>query len=263
MSTATRSAISATTPKSCVMNSTPVPCEACISLTSFRICAWVVTSSAVVGSSAISSAGFRISAIAIMIRWRCPPESWCGYESYIRGGSGRCTCSIISMIFALRCAADRSVCSASTSSIWSPQRITGFSAVIGSWKIMPIRVQRSSRSRASDARVTSSPCSEIAPLTTGRFFGSRPIAENAITDLPEPDSPTRQTISPGFTVKLTFDTACGRSPPLGSAMETSRTSRIGAAIGQILFDIRGSSVSRSPSPSMLIASTVSVRKIAG
>jgi len=26
----------------------------------------------------------------------------------------------------------------------------------------------------------------------------------AITDLPEPDSPTRQTISPGLTVKLTF-----------------------------------------------------------
>ena len=39
------------------MNSTPVPWPACSSATSFRISAWVVTSSAVVGSSAISRTG--------------------------------------------------------------------------------------------------------------------------------------------------------------------------------------------------------------
>ena len=43
-----------------------------------RICAWMVTSSAVVGSSAMSSAGSQASAIAISARWRRPPESWCG-----------------------------------------------------------------------------------------------------------------------------------------------------------------------------------------
>ena len=43
-----------------------------------RICACVVTSSAVVGSSAISSAGSLMSAIAIITRWRMPPENWCG-----------------------------------------------------------------------------------------------------------------------------------------------------------------------------------------
>ena len=43
-----------------------------------RICAWIVTSSAVVGSSAMSSFGSQASAIAIMTRWRRPPESWCG-----------------------------------------------------------------------------------------------------------------------------------------------------------------------------------------
>ncbi len=32
----------------------------------------------VVGSSAISSAGSSTRAIAIMMRWRWPPESWCG-----------------------------------------------------------------------------------------------------------------------------------------------------------------------------------------
>ena len=40
-----------------------------------RICAWMVTSSAVVGSSAISSAGRQTSAMAIMARWRRPPDS--------------------------------------------------------------------------------------------------------------------------------------------------------------------------------------------
>jgi hypothetical protein len=65
--TTTRSAISETTPKSWVMNSTPVFSWPCNSLTSFRICARVVTSSAVVGSSAISNAGSSTSAAAIMM----------------------------------------------------------------------------------------------------------------------------------------------------------------------------------------------------
>ena len=40
----------------------------------------MVTSSAVVGSSAISSLGLQASAMAIMTRWRMPPDSWCGYS---------------------------------------------------------------------------------------------------------------------------------------------------------------------------------------
>ena len=40
-------------------------------------CACMTTSSAVVGSSAITSDGRQASARAIIIRWRCPPESWC------------------------------------------------------------------------------------------------------------------------------------------------------------------------------------------
>ncbi len=39
----------------------------------------MVTSSAVVGSSARMSFGEHISAMAIITRWRRPPESWCGY----------------------------------------------------------------------------------------------------------------------------------------------------------------------------------------
>ena len=55
--TATRSAISATTPKSCVMNSMPICVAAGSAFSRRRICICVVTSSAVVGSSAISRSG--------------------------------------------------------------------------------------------------------------------------------------------------------------------------------------------------------------
>ena len=44
-----------------------------------RIWACTVTSSAVVGSSAISRSGFSESAIAIIARCRMPPENSCGY----------------------------------------------------------------------------------------------------------------------------------------------------------------------------------------
>jgi hypothetical protein len=48
------------------------------SASSSRICAWIVTSSAVVGSSAMSSLRSHASAMAIITRWRMPPDSWCG-----------------------------------------------------------------------------------------------------------------------------------------------------------------------------------------
>ncbi len=60
------------------MSSIAIPISRCSSFKSSRICAWMVTSSAVVGSSAISRSGSLASAMAIMTRWRWPPESWWG-----------------------------------------------------------------------------------------------------------------------------------------------------------------------------------------
>ena len=51
-----------------------MPKSRCIACISSRICAWMVTSSAVVGSSAIRSVGLLASAIAIIARWRMPPR---------------------------------------------------------------------------------------------------------------------------------------------------------------------------------------------
>ena len=76
--TATSSTISATTPRSCVISRIAIPSRSRSSFISSRICACTVTSSAVVGSSAIRSFGLQLSAIAIITRWRMPPDSWCG-----------------------------------------------------------------------------------------------------------------------------------------------------------------------------------------
>ena len=53
--------------------------------------ACTVTSRAVVGSSAISSCGPQASALAMAMRWRIPPENWCGKLDSTCSGSGRRT----------------------------------------------------------------------------------------------------------------------------------------------------------------------------
>ena len=77
--TTTRSAISATTPMSCVIRRRLVPASRASARIRSRICAWTVTSRAVVGSSAMRRRGSSAMAAAIMTRWRMPPENSCGY----------------------------------------------------------------------------------------------------------------------------------------------------------------------------------------
>ncbi|MNL38625.1 hypothetical protein D3C87_1608530 [compost metagenome] len=64
----------ATSPRSWVMKIIAAPVSAVRSLSSSTICAWMVTSSAVVGSSAMTSRGRQERAMAIMTRWRMPPD---------------------------------------------------------------------------------------------------------------------------------------------------------------------------------------------
>ncbi len=76
--THTRSARPATTARSWVIQIIAVPVSAASFCISERICAWIVTSSAVVGSSAMIRSGWCSSAMAMATRWRMPPENWCG-----------------------------------------------------------------------------------------------------------------------------------------------------------------------------------------
>ena len=111
------------------------------------IWAWTVTSRAVVGSSASSSAGSRASAMAIMARWRIPPEYWWGYSSARCLALGMPTSARRSTA-RLR-AGMRPIFSWAwiTSATWWPTLKTGFSAESGSWKIIEISLPRSDAAR--------------------------------------------------------------------------------------------------------------------
>ena len=71
--TATRSHMRATMPKSWVMKSMASPVRVWISLSSRRYWSWMVASSAVVGSSAMSSRGSHEMAMAPTTRCFVPP----------------------------------------------------------------------------------------------------------------------------------------------------------------------------------------------
>ena len=91
--TCTRSAMRAITPRSCVIITIAVCSLALDPLITSRICACTVTSRAVVGSSAISTSGSLAIAIAIITRWRMPPENSCGYCRARCSGCGMPTTS--------------------------------------------------------------------------------------------------------------------------------------------------------------------------
>ena len=108
--------------------------------------ACVVTSSAVVGSSAMSSSGSEASAIAIITRCRMPPENSCGYWS--SRARGVCTPTSASSSTARSTASGfvASVWSRIASTSWYPIVFTGFSDPSASWKIIAMRPPRTVRS---------------------------------------------------------------------------------------------------------------------
>ena len=91
--TRTRSAKPATTPMSWVISTVAAPMSSCADFSRSITCAWIVTSRAVVGSSAMISSGSFAIAIAIIARWRMPPENSWGYWFARRPGSGIPTAS--------------------------------------------------------------------------------------------------------------------------------------------------------------------------
>ena len=86
---------------------------------------------------------------------------------------------------------------------------TGFSEVIGSWKIIPILLPRIWRTSSSSILITSSPSKMISPDTIfPGGLGIKRKIERALTVFPQPLSPTNPTISPGWMSYETPATAC-------------------------------------------------------
>ena len=88
----------------------------------------------------------------------------------------------------------RWVCS--TSPICCSMVCTGLSEVIGSWKIIDTSLPRTSRSARASAASRSRPLNRTLPDAVA-LGGSSRSTDRAVTDLPEPLSPTSATVSPG------------------------------------------------------------------
>ena len=94
----------------------------------------------------------------------------------------------------------------------------GFRLVIGSWKIIEISCERTRRISSAGIESRSRPSKCTAPTVRPTFGGMSLITDSAVTVLPHPLSPTRPTVSPGATVKLTSSVT--RSHPAAVANST-------------------------------------------
>ena len=105
----------------------------------------MVTSRLVVGSSAMSSRGSQEIAMAPTMRWRIPPDIWCGYSRsrWVTAGIFTDRSSAPARSRALR----REACSwtRTGSATWSPTVNSGFSDAMGSCRIMAMRLPRMCR----------------------------------------------------------------------------------------------------------------------
>ena len=243
--TSTRSAMSATTPRLCVIRTIAVPSRSRMSRIRSRIPAWIVTSSAVVGSSAIRIFGSHASAIAIITRCRIPPESWCGYSSTRRSGDGMRTRSSSSIV--------RRRASPRESDEMASQHLADLVADLEGRVERRHRLLEDERDLASADRAAAARSRPRAgrrrrtaprPSTTA-VSGSSRSSDMKLTLLPQPDSPTTPSTSPSPSVNDSWSTAC-----TGPSSVSNRTER-SLDLEQAHRVVRGSKTSRSPSPSRL------------
>ena len=201
--------MSATTPMLWVMSRIPVFSFSFSDRSRSRMSACTVTSRAVVGSSAMITSGSQASAMAITTRCRMPPDSSWGYCLTRRSAFGMPTALSRSMAFCHASAPWATLCTSIDSVSCSPILMTGLRAVIGSWKTMATRLPRRPRSCRGVSFEMALSATIVSPVIRA-VFGSSPRAVVAVTDLPEPDSPTRATTSPGLTARETPLTAWTR-----------------------------------------------------
>ena len=169
----------------------------------------MVTSKAVVGSSAMRICGSQARAMAITTLWRIPPENWCGYCFTRSSGLGMPTSVKSSTARLLASLPDMPRCFFKLSVIWRPILIVGSSEVMGSWKTIAIFGPLMFCICFSLSFRMSLPSKRISPpLTMVLASGLRRMMLLAVTDLPEPDSPTMARVSPRLRSKVAPRTAC-------------------------------------------------------
>ena len=147
--------------------------------------------------------------MAIIARWRMPPENSCGYCLARSSGLGMRTCVRQRMASSLASLWERWRCSLMDSTICLPTCVVGFMQVIGSWKIMATSLPRIFCICFSLAATMSCSPSWIEPSTIlAGGIGLSFMIVCAVTDLPQPLSPTMASTSPSSTWSVTPRTAC-------------------------------------------------------
>ena len=217
------------------MNSTDIWCFVCSSAIRSRICFWIVTSSAVVGSSAIRSLGSQAIAIAIITRCCWPPDI-CDGNALIRcSGSGMPTSSSSSIARLRALPGVRPMCSRSTSLSWKPTVNTGLSDVIGSWKIIEMSAPRILRSSCCvEPREVAAAVHDLA-LPRRRSNSPAAADRGSRARSPTCRCPTRRPARPsllfGMSNEMPFDRLEGRAlvEPEGDRRSRTRTSGSAAA----------------------------------
>src|SRR5215217_1274077 len=114
------------------------------------------------------------------------------------------------------------------SAIWWPIVSTGLRLVIGSWKIIAMRLPRIARISLSSRPRRSRPSKATLPRTVRpRRGGRRRMIDSAVTLLPQPDSPTIPSVSPAPTSNDTPSTARVVPSSVKKEVARSRTARRG------------------------------------
>ena len=191
------SAKSATTPKSWVTRTIEVFLVSLNSLIKSKICAWIVTSSAVVGSSAKITFGLHANAMAIITLCLIPPDNSCGYCLTRSSALGMFTVFNNLIASFLASSFDKSVCNKRDSVICLPIFIVGLRDVIGSWNIIDTSEPLYCLNLFLSMLRT---CSSIYLIEDGSLitadWGKIWSIDLLTTVLPHPDSPTKAKASP-------------------------------------------------------------------
>ena len=180
-------------------------------------------------------------AMAMTTRWRMPPENSWGYASRRSSGLVMPT-RVSSSMQRLRTSSlgMPGLWMSSASASWSPMENMGVRAESGSWKIIEMRAPRILDISSSLLPISSSPLSLTEPET--RALSSRsPMSESAVTDLPEPDSPTIPRVRPPQRSKFTSRTAWTTPASVLKETRRLRTLMTGSPVGAPLGPFASSS----------------------
>ena len=260
--TITRSAISAMAPMSWLMRMIAVPVFSCSSFSRSKTWACTVTSSAVVGSSAISTLGRQASAMAIMTRWRMPARHLVGKLADAPFGGGN-----MNRLQHFDGAVERvpAVKPLMQAHGLGDLVADGIDRIKGGHRLLEdhgdvLAADLPHPFLAGLQQVLPLSRTAPAPIRPGGT-GTRRMIDSAVMLLPHPDSPTMPRVRPGWRDSATPSSTLAVPWRVRNSTSRSSTSSSGAAASTAQRSLRrGLKASFSPSPIRLTASTV--RKIA-